>query len=27
VVVREAENRMWAQMAVLHRLLRGSGGK
>jgi N-acetylornithine carbamoyltransferase len=26
VVVREAENRMWAQMAVLYRLLRGSGG-
>ena len=25
VVVHEAENRMWAQMAVLHRLLRGQG--
>jgi ornithine carbamoyltransferase len=23
VVVHEAKNRMWAQMAVLHRLLRG----
>jgi ornithine carbamoyltransferase len=27
VVVYEARNRLWAQMAVLHRLLRGSGGK
>jgi N-acetylornithine carbamoyltransferase len=25
VVVQEAKNRMWAQMAVLHRLLRGQG--
>jgi ornithine carbamoyltransferase len=26
VVVREAENRMWTQMAVLYRLLKGGAG-